>query len=202
MIAVVASLAAAPACAPDESDAGDLPLTAITGTAASPRGLIVGGVSTDTELFWDAWLVPADGGAPRRLAPIGNNLVAVDADGALWTAITDFGPSGTPSYETRLSPWDGSPSRLLSAELPPELSVERAVADGAGGWLLAGTEDVGGTARGAPFAVDAGGRARRLASAIGEAPLFLEAQLAGDVLQLTLQYDPEGPASIATIPLR
>ena len=63
-------------------------------------------------------MVPFDGGSPRRLAPIGDALVAIDASGALWTTITSEDESGTPAYETRLSPADGSPSVLLSADLP------------------------------------------------------------------------------------
>ena len=31
--------------------------------ALSPHGLIVGGVSSEADLFWDAWVVPLDGGA-------------------------------------------------------------------------------------------------------------------------------------------
>jgi len=215
VVSLLASLAMEPACAPDEGsvddvfeaelpgDAHRLPLTSVTGVAASAHGLVVGGVSTDADLFWDAWLVPADGGAARRLAPIGNNLVAIDGAGALWTDITDYGPSGTASYENRLSPWDGSPSVLLSQELPSGFAAERAVVDEHGGWLLAGSEDLEGATRGAVFAVDAGGRARRLPCELGpEPPLFLDAALAGDVLQLTVQHAPEGPASIVKVPRR
>ncbi len=213
MLVVICSLAAAaalPACAPDESSAGEmflgnvaseLPLSAVTGVAASDRELVVGGVSADPNLFWDAWVIRPGTSSPRRLAPIGNNLVAVDATGALWTDITDYGASGRPTYETRLSPSDGSASRSLSPELPAGFSAERAVVDGEGGWLLAGSEDQDGATHGSVFAVDPRGHARRLPCDLGsEAPLVLDATLAGDVLQLTVQYGPEGPTSTVTVP--
>src|SRR5262249_38486490 len=62
----------------------DLPLSAVTGVAASPHGTVVGGVSARPDLFWDAWVVPPDGRPPRRLAPIGLTLLWVDASGAVW----------------------------------------------------------------------------------------------------------------------
>jgi hypothetical protein len=110
----------------DVEHVGIVPLQAVTGLAVSSDGIIAGGVSPDDDLFWDAWVVPFDGGSPRRLAPIGNALVSVDASGALWTTITDFDASGNAAYEVRLSPSDGSPSRPLA---PDALTV--AVQDGA-----------------------------------------------------------------------
>jgi hypothetical protein len=218
MLAVVswfASLATPPGCAPDEGSADDvfeaelaadargLPLTSVMRVAASAHGLVVGGVSTDADLFWDAWLVPADGGAARRLARIGNNLIALDGAGALWTDITGYGPSGRASYETRLSPWDGSPSVLLSQELPPGFAAERAVADEQGGWLLAGSEDVEGATRGAVFAVDAGGRARRVAGEVGAGDaVFLDAAVDGDGVRVSVQDAAGGPVSIVRVQRR
>lgn len=186
-----------------DENAWGLPLTAVTGTATSPHGTVVGGVSTEAELFWDAWVVPFDGGPPRRLAPVGNNLVAVDAAGAVWTAITDFDASGRTAYEVRLSPSDGAPSVALSTALPSNFSAERAVADGEGGWLLAGSEERGGATRGSVFAVDANGRAARVASDLGpSAPLYLSATLAADGLYLGVQYASDGPSSIVKVPRR
>ena len=59
-------------------------------------------------------MIPVDGGSPRRLAPIGTNLISVDASGALWSTIVGEDEAGNPSYELRLSPSDGSPSVPLS----------------------------------------------------------------------------------------
>jgi len=89
---------------------GELPLSFVTGVASSSDGLVVGGVSDHEDRFWDAWVIPFDGGSPRRLAPIGTNLISVDASGALWSTIVAEDESGTPSYELRRSPADGSPS--------------------------------------------------------------------------------------------
>jgi hypothetical protein len=211
-MAALASLVAAPACAPtvegggqagfDAEPSAALPLSAVTGVARSARGLIVGGVSRDLELFWDAWVVPLDGAAPRRLAPVGNDLVAIDASGALWTAITDYGASGEPSYQAWLSPADGSPAVLVSPALPPEFLAERAVADGAGGWLLAGSDGPGAQRHAAVYAVAAGGAVRRVASDPGAPPLFLDAALGEDALYLTVQHAPDGPAAIVEVPRR
>ena len=114
---------AAIACdGPSEADADadvetidGVPLQAVTARAVSPYGLIVGGVSSEDDLFWDAWLVPGDGAPPRRLAPV-DDLFAVDASGALWTTIVSEDDSGHVDYETRLSPADGSPSVLVSRD--------------------------------------------------------------------------------------
>jgi len=94
----------------DYENVWDLPLSAVTHVAASPDGLVVGGVSRDPDLFWDAWVVPSSGARPRRLAPIGLTLLSVDESGAVWEDITGFDPSGEPIYERRRSPSDGSPS--------------------------------------------------------------------------------------------
>jgi hypothetical protein len=214
---LVAIVLATASCAPGESEwvettevsapetpspeppdtASGLPLTSVTGLATSDRGLVVAGISDDEALFWDAWLVPRDGGSPVRLAPVGNRLVAVDASGALWATITELGD------ETRLSPSDGSPSVLLSPELPPGFSAERAVADGEGGWLLAGAESIDGATRGAVYAVDSRGRASCLArDPHAESPIFLDAALDGDTLTLIVQHEAEGPATLARIPRR
>ena len=72
----------------------ELPLSFVTGVAASPDGLVVGGVSAAEDRFWDAWVVPLDGGSPRRLAPIGTNLISVDASGALWSTIVGEDEAG------------------------------------------------------------------------------------------------------------
>jgi hypothetical protein len=98
-----------------ESDASlarvdELPLSFVTGVAASPDGLVVGGVSAAEDRFWDAWVIPFYGASPRRLAPIGTNLISVDASGALWSTIVGEDESGTPAHELRLSPSDGSPA--------------------------------------------------------------------------------------------
>jgi hypothetical protein len=93
----------------------ELPLSFVTGAAVSPGGLVVGGVSAAEDRFWDAWVIPFDGGSPRRLAPIGTNLISVDASGALWSTIVGEDESGKPSHELRRSPSDGSPS----VRLPP-----------------------------------------------------------------------------------
>jgi hypothetical protein len=87
-----------------------LPLSAVTEVATSPHGLVVAGVSRQDDLFWDAWLVPLGGGPPRRLAPIGLNLLSVDARGAVWSAVAGADASGDFTYETWLSPSDGSQS--------------------------------------------------------------------------------------------
>jgi hypothetical protein len=77
------------------------------------------------------------------------------------------------------------------------------VADEHGGWLLAGSEELDGATRASVFAVDARGSVRRLPSDMGsDAPLFLNAALAPDVLLLTIQNAPEGPASIVRVPRR
>jgi hypothetical protein len=88
----------------------------VTGLAITSDGIVAGGVSPEDDLFWDAWVVPFDGESPRRLAPIGNALVAVDASGAVWTTIIDLDASGNAVYEARLSPSDGSPSRPLAPD--------------------------------------------------------------------------------------
>ena len=95
---------------------GELPLSFVTGVAAAPDGLVVGGVSAAEDRFWDAWVLPFDGGSPRRLAPIGTNLLSVDAAGALWSTIVGEDESGKPSRELRLSPADGSPAVRLSPD--------------------------------------------------------------------------------------
>ena len=82
----------------------DLALSAVTGAAVSPDGVVVGGVSSEPDLFWDAWLIPSDDGSPRRLAPIGDRLVGVDAAGAVWTTVVSEDAQGVPAYEVRLSP--------------------------------------------------------------------------------------------------
>jgi hypothetical protein len=87
-----------------------VPLQAVLGRAASPHGSIVAGVSSEDDLFWDAWVLPPDGSAPRRLAPVGGSLLSVDATGVRWAA----------AYEIWLSPADGSPAVLVSAEPPAE----------------------------------------------------------------------------------
>jgi hypothetical protein len=92
----------------------ELPLSFVTGVATSPEGLVVGGVSAAEDRFWDAWVIPFDGGSPRRLAPIGTNLISVDASGALWSTLVGEDESGNPSHELRLSPSDGSPAVPLS----------------------------------------------------------------------------------------
>jgi hypothetical protein len=89
---------------------GELPLSFVTGVASSSDGLVVGGVSANEDRFWDAWVIPFDGGPPRRLAPIGTNLISVDASGALWSTIVGEDESGNPTHELRLSPSDGSPA--------------------------------------------------------------------------------------------
>jgi hypothetical protein len=94
----------------------ELPLAFVTGVAASPDGLVVGGVAAAEDRFWDAWVIPFDGGSPRRLAPIGTNLISVDASGALWSTIVGEDEWGIPSYELHLSPADGSPA----VPLPPD----------------------------------------------------------------------------------
>src|SRR5207247_1725663 len=94
------------AAAPPDIDArtvGDVPLQAVTGVAVAPRGLVVGGVSPADDRFWDAWFVPAGGGPARRLAPV-DNLVGVDAGGAIWTTVVSEDESGEAAYEVRLSP--------------------------------------------------------------------------------------------------
>ena len=105
----------------------ELPLSFVTGVAASPDGLVVGGVSAAEDRFWDAWVIPVDGGTPRRLAPIGTNLISVDASGALWSTIVGEDEAGNPSYELRLSPSDGSPSVPLSRS--PVRDVDDRVAE-------------------------------------------------------------------------
>lgn len=175
-------------------------LSAATGAAVSSDGLVVGGVSADADTFWEAWLIPFDGGPPRRLAPIGERLVSVDGDGALWTAIASEDESGAAAFEVRLSPADGSPSVLLSADLPAAFSADRAVADGAGGRLLIGTEGTARDARLAAFAVDAGGHARRLPCPPTPAsPLVLSATLAAGALQIEVLYAANEPPSLVTV---
>ena len=94
----------------------ELPLSFVTGVAAAPDGLVVGGVSAAEDRFWDAWVIPFDGGAPRRLAPIGTNLISVDASGALWSTIVGEDEAGNPSVERHRSPTDGSPAVRLSRD--------------------------------------------------------------------------------------
>ena len=43
-----------------------------------------------------AWPIPFDDGSPRRLAPIGERLVGVDAAGAVWTTIVSEDAKGHP----------------------------------------------------------------------------------------------------------
>jgi hypothetical protein len=95
----------------DFENVWDLPLSTVTGVAASPHGTVVAGVSGREDLFWDAWLVPAGGGQPRRLAPIGLTLLEVNASGALWTTIAGFDAPGEPRYDLWLSPADGTEAR-------------------------------------------------------------------------------------------
>jgi hypothetical protein len=182
---------------------GRVPLSAITGLAASPHGLVVGGVSAEADRFWDAWVVPYDTTeSPRRLAPVGLTLLSVAASGALWATSASMDPSaGTPEHEVRLSPSDGSPSVLLSPELPSAFSAERAVADGAGGWLLVGSQALAdGATHASVFAVDAQGTARRVASdPTPDAPLVSSLTLAPDALYLTVYYSSDGlPMTVMT----
>ena len=145
-------------------------------------------------------MIPFDGGPPRRLAPIGERLVSVDGDGALWTAIASEDESGAAAFEVRLSPADGSPSVLLSPDLPAAFSADRAVADGVGGRLLIGTEGTASDARLAAFAVDPGGRARRLPCPPTPAsPLVLSATLAAGALQIEVLYAANEPPSLVTV---
>jgi hypothetical protein len=193
---------AALACDGDVEPGHELPLSAVTGMAVSPYGTIVGGVSEEPDRFWDAWLIPLHGERPRRLAPIGDNLVAVDADGALWTTIVSEDDAGHAGYEVRLSPADGAPSRLLSPELPSAFSLDRAVADGDGGRLLVGSELRDGASRLSVFAVDADGSARRVASDPGPgSALVVSAELAPDALQIQILSAPDGPPTTVTVPL-
>jgi len=190
--------------APPDIDAqtlGDVPLQAVTGLAAAPGGLVVGGVSPTWDLFWDAWFVPSDGGPARRLAPV-DNLVGVDAGGAIWTTIVSEDESGEVAYEVRLSPADGSPARLLSSDLPASFSADRAVPDGDGGRLLIGTERREDGVRAASvFSVGVAGAARRVARDPGpDSALILGAALAPDALYLDLQYTPDRPSTIAKLP--
>jgi hypothetical protein len=186
-----------------EGDAADLPLQAVTAVAASPHGTVVAGVSSAPELFWDAWVIPAGGGPPRRLAPIGLALVGVDAAGALWTSITGVDAAENTTYETWLSPSDGSPAVPLSVELPAGFSAERAVADGLGGHLLVGPETIDGEAHLSVFAVGAGGAATRVAlDPISGSPLVLDATLAAGALRLVVQSSCDGPETIVSVPVR
>jgi hypothetical protein len=189
----------------DAQHVGDVPLSSVWGLAISPHGIVAGGVSPRADLFWDAWVVPPGGASPRRLAPIGNTLVAVDASGVLWTAITAVGPSGNATYEIRLSPTDGSPSVRLSPELPPHFAAYQAVADGEGGRLLIGSElfDDDGETHGAVFAVEASGRARRLAcDPRPDSAVVMTAALAPDALYLAVQDSPDRPSMIVKVARR
>src|SRR6266705_2103322 len=82
------------------------------GPAGCIAGFVAGGVSPAEDRFWDAWFVPAGGGAAQRLAPV-DNLAGVDAGGAVWTTVVSEDESGEVAYEIRLSPADGSPARPL-----------------------------------------------------------------------------------------
>jgi hypothetical protein len=181
---------------------GDVPLVSVTGLAASPHGLVVGGVSSSDDLFWDAWLVPGDAAPPRRLAPV-DNLVAVDAGGALWTTIVSEDEAGDAAREIRLSPADGAPSVLLSPDLPPGFAAERAVADGGGGRLLIGTEvRDDDDARLSVFAVAADGTASRVArDPCPDPALLLRAALTPDARSLYLEilYVADGPPTIVKV---
>jgi hypothetical protein len=182
-----------------------VPLSAVTGLAASPHGVVVAGISAEPERFWDAWVVPYSAtGSPRRLAPVGLTLLSVGASGVLWATSTSFDPSEPGRYQVWLSPSDGAPSVLLSSDLPPSFGAERAVEDSAGGWLLAGSEALAdGATHGSVFAVDAQGTARRVASdPTPEAPLISNLTLAPNALYLTVYYSPDGPPIIVTTPRR
>jgi hypothetical protein len=200
--AIALTAACAPAEGPDGPDVVEtwgLPLSAATATAESPHGLVVGGVSLDEDRFWVAWLLPADGTAPRRLAPVGNALVGVAEAGAVWTDLGDL-EAGLPTYETRLSPADGSAAVPLAVDLPIHFEPALAVSDG-DGWLLAGADEFGGTPRACVYAAGGGRRARLLATLPGE-PLFLSASLGPDALTLEIQQDPEGAPERVTVPRR
>jgi hypothetical protein len=174
-------------------------IQAVTGRALSADGMVVGGVSSDDDLFWDAWVVRLDGDSPRQLAPIGDALVSIDASGALWTTIVSEDASGAAAYEVRMSPADGAPSLPLSPDLPPEFRAEHAVTAPDGDRLLAGTERRDGTARAAVFVVARNGAATRLAcDPRTDSPLLLEARLAPDALHLLIQYA-EGPPVTARV---
>jgi hypothetical protein len=179
----------------------DLPLSAVTGVAASPDGIVVGGVSSQPDLFWDAWLIPSDDGSPRRLAPIGDRLVGVEAAGAVWTGVVSEDEHGTPAYEVRLSPADGSAAVLLSPDLPADFSADLSVPDGHGGRLLIGTQDGDGSSRLSAFAVDRRGRARRLGCpTLMASPIILNAALGGDALQVEVQFTADGSPAIVSCP--
>jgi hypothetical protein len=188
----------------DPENFGGVPLGGVTGMAETPHGLVVAGVSSHVDLFWDAWLVPSDGRSPRRLAPIGDNLIAVDAGGALWTTIVSEDDSGDIESQVRLSPADGSPSVPLSPALPGTFSAERALPDGDGRRLLIGCEGLDdGTTHAAVFAVAADGAVARVAwDPAPEAPIVVNAAVASGALYLALQYDPSGPPAIVKVPLR
>jgi hypothetical protein len=203
---LAAALALTAACTPPEgSDGPDdvetwgLPLSAATATVASPRGLVVGGVSLDEDRFWEAWLLPANGTAPRRLAPIGNALIGVTEAGAVWTDLGDL-DAGLPTYETWLSPADGSAAVPLAVDLPTHFEPALAVSDG-DGWLFAGADEQGGAPRACVFAASSGRHARLVATLPGE-PLFLSAFLRPDALTLEIQQDPEGAPERVTVPRR
>jgi hypothetical protein len=166
-----------------------VPLQAVTGLAVSPHGLVVGGISPDEDAFWEAWAIPSDGGPPRRLAFV-ERLIAVDAGGAIWTAIASEDEAGADAFEIRLSPADGAPSAPLSADLPPGFLADLAVADGHGGRLLLGLEtDTAGERRAGVFAVAADGTARRIAvDPRPEAILILNAALSAEALYMEVLY--------------
>ena len=180
----------------------DLPLSAVTGTAMSGEGIVVGGVSSAPDLFWDAWLIPVDDGTPLQLAAIGDRLLAVDGDGAVWTTVVSEDGSGHAAYAVRLSPSDGAPSVLLSSDLPAGFSADRSVTDQRGGRLLIGTEERDGSSRLAVFAVDAGGQARRLACPpTRDSPLVLSADLGANALVVEVQYAASEPPTVVTVPI-
>jgi hypothetical protein len=187
----------------DALDIGGVPLESVTTLAASPGGLIVGGVSPADDLFWDAWLVPR-GGPARQLAPIGDNLIGADAAGVLWTTIVSEDEAGNPTREVRLSPADGGPSRPLSPNLPADFAAERAVPDGSGGQLLIGTEVFDdGVSHASIHAVAADGTARRIAADPRPDPAVVVAAVpAAEVVYVEILYAPEGRVTIAKIPLR
>ena len=186
----------------DQRALAQLPLSAVTGTAASSDGIVAGGVSAEAERFWDAWLIPFDGAPARRLAPIGDRLVSVDADGALWTGVATEDESGAATFEIRLSPADGSPSVLLSPELPDAFSADRALAAADGGRLLIGTEGPDGAAHLAAFAIDANGHARRLPCPTSAAsPLVVGAVLAAGSIQIEVLYAADEPTKVVSVPV-
>jgi hypothetical protein len=181
---------------------GGVPLQAVTALAMSPRGLVVGGVSSADDLFWDAWLVPDGGGPVRRLAPIGNNLIGADASGVLWTAIVGEDESGNAAYEVRLSPADGGPSVSLASDLPATFAAERALADDDGGHLLVGVERLeDGSRHASVFAVTTDGTVWRVAADPGsDSPFVLNAVRAPGALYVEILYGDDTVPTIVKVP--